>query len=210
MICSLNEIASMIKKAAVGSGFPVGLADSLAGSAVWLCERDADGVGAALDVITAGFRPGTVRETGGSLLQVSGVDVGRYGPSLFELIVAGDCERVEIVDPDAPLLLLGLAGVVSDASGTAFELSTEAGLSIIVSSGSITVPATFQDRVGRITITSAVEVRRDRRPDLTRRSGIEVDDRLWAAATTLAARTYVPATEASRLRGAGAGLDDND
>lgn len=38
----------------------------------------------------------------------------------------------------------------------------------------------------------------------------EVGQPLWQALEIWAARTYVPATEASRLAGAGAGLTDND
>lgn len=38
--------------------------------------------------------------------------------------------------------------------------------------------------------------------------GVAPED--WAVLKALAARTYVPATEESRLRGAGAGLRDND
>ena len=37
-----------------------------------------------------------------------------------------------------------------------------------------------------------------------------IDDGLWSTLEGFAARTYVPATEASRLKGAGAGLTDND
>jgi len=37
-----------------------------------------------------------------------------------------------------------------------------------------------------------------------------VKDRLWARLQKLAARTYVPASQASRATGAGAGLTDND
>lgn len=37
-----------------------------------------------------------------------------------------------------------------------------------------------------------------------------VDPKLWERLQAHAARTYVPATEASRLKGAGAGLSDND
>ena len=39
--------------------------------------------------------------------------------------------------------------------------------------------------------------------------GVEVDERWWTAARRLAARTYVPASDDSRRRGAGAGLLDN-
>ena len=39
---------------------------------------------------------------------------------------------------------------------------------------------------------------------------VDLDDRYFAAWGALAAKTYVPETEASRLAGAGAGLTDND
>lgn len=43
-----------------------------------------------------------------------------------------------------------------------------------------------------------------------RRGPMEVDASLWTAFDRLAQKTYVPATEASRASGAGAGLSDND
>lgn len=39
---------------------------------------------------------------------------------------------------------------------------------------------------------------------------IEISDKIWSVLSEYAAKTYVPATEASRLAGAGAGLTDND
>lgn len=48
-------------------------------------------------------------------------------------------------------------------------------------------------------------------PDATAEpSGIEAPDEIWRDLGRLAARTYVPASETSRLMGAGAGLSDND
>jgi hypothetical protein len=37
-----------------------------------------------------------------------------------------------------------------------------------------------------------------------------MNEEIWEALGRFAHRTYVPATEASRLKGAGAGLTDND
>ena len=45
-------------------------------------------------------------------------------------------------------------------------------------------------------------------PRSAERVQVSPDD--WAVLKGLAQRTYVPATDESRLRGAGAGLDDND
>lgn len=42
------------------------------------------------------------------------------------------------------------------------------------------------------------------------RQRIAMDPTLWAHLNKLAAKTYVPASDASRLSGAGAGLSDND
>lgn len=39
---------------------------------------------------------------------------------------------------------------------------------------------------------------------------VDIDDEIWEALGAFAHRTYVPASEASRLKGAGAGLTDND
>jgi len=39
---------------------------------------------------------------------------------------------------------------------------------------------------------------------------VDVDAEIWKALNAFAKKTYVPATEASRLSGAGAGLTDND
>ena len=39
---------------------------------------------------------------------------------------------------------------------------------------------------------------------------VDIEDEIWEGLSTFAHRTYVPASEASRLKGAGAGLTDND
>jgi hypothetical protein len=44
----------------------------------------------------------------------------------------------------------------------------------------------------------------------TRYDPVETSDFGWDRITELARRTYVPASDQSRLRGAGAGLTDND
>jgi len=39
---------------------------------------------------------------------------------------------------------------------------------------------------------------------------VDIADEIWEALSAFAHRTYVPASESSRLKGAGAGLTDND
>ncbi len=59
-------------------------------------------------------------------------------------------------------------------------------------------------------VDGAVIVEADGAPDAAKPGPVDVPAGDWAVWETLAAKTYVPETEASRLAGAGAGLTDND
>lgn len=210
MICSHNEVGAVLRKAAIGSGFPVGVADDLAAAGLWLCARHLDGVGAVLDAVAQGFAPEPGCEAPSAIMHVTDAGVGRSGASSFELLVAGDVDLVIVDRCDAPLMLLGLAGRVATAIHTAFELSVE-GRPPIVVSGSMT---TFDDLALepgdsiRIEMADAADTSPTAEPAPIAR--VEVDDQEWAAVTALAARTYVAATEESRRRGAGAPPGNDD
>lgn len=212
MICSLNEIGSTLRKAAVGSGYPVGLAADIAAAGVWLCARDLDGVDAVLASIGSGFESDTDWAPDGTVLQVGDASISRFGTSFLELLAAKEVERVVVERADSPLLLVGLAGVVAGASQTRFELSVGTGLTVVVS------PRTVHPTVGVVGLESGpiTIVEFDERGDgettepFPTVHGVEVSEHQLAVAMKLAARTYVPATEASRMSGAGAGLSDND
>ena len=55
MIFSLNETKDLLKKAAIGTGLPVGLAEDASQAGAWLIGQDQDGVGAVLMAIKEGF-----------------------------------------------------------------------------------------------------------------------------------------------------------
>jgi hypothetical protein len=212
VICSLNEIGSTLRKAAVGSGYPVGLAADIAAAGVWLCARDLDGVDAVLSSIGSGFESDTDWEPDGMFLQVGDASIGRSGTSFLELLVAKEIDRVVVERADSPLLLVGLAGVVAGASETRVELSVGSGLTVVVS------PRTVHSTEGVVGIESGpiniVEIDERGNGEATEPlptiHGVEVSEQQLAVAMELAARTYVPATEVSRMSGAGAGLSDND
>ncbi len=204
MICSRNEIGAVLEKAAIGSGFPVGLADDLAAAGVWLCTRRLDGVGAVLDAIATDFEHELDWDLGSAALHLTDVAVGRCGSSPFELLVAKDVELVIVERSDAPLLLLGLAGIVAEATETAFALSAGVDAPIIVISQSMMLVDDLAlgctDSI-RITLADPSDNRPTRRRPPT--DGVGVDERRWGVATELASRTYVPASDESRRRGAG-------
>ena len=148
----------MLRKAALGSGFPIGLADVISSAGVWLCVRDLDGIGAAL----------------------------------------------EALDADSIMLLAGVAGVGATNSGVAFALIFD-DASIIIDSQPL--------EASELPISERLEIEitepRGQRFQ-PRRGAVTVDVDRWETICELAARIYVPATDESRLSGAGAGLTDND
>ena len=212
MICSANEIGATLKKAAVGSGFPVGLANDVAAAGVWRSTRGLDGVEAVLAGIGQGFVPDFGWDADGPVIHLSDAAIGRCGVSLFELLATGEIEVVVVEDADSPLLLIGLAGVVARATGVRFELSVGTGPPISVTASAVRSREELGGSLsGRsIRIVAADGVGGEAPPDDAPILGIEVAEPQWALATELAARTYVPATDVSRRAGAGALLDDND
>ncbi len=185
MICSINEIRAMLRRAAMGAGFPAGLADAIAAAGVWLCAHEMDGVGAVLDALEDGYDHDVAMARDGNTLTFSNARIGRCGSSAFELIAAGSADRVIVTAPDSALLLRGMAGISSDDERS-FVLSTGVD--------------------GQVEIVASAPAVEAIRP-LT---AVDVDERRWAEAGVLAARILVPATDESRSSGAGAGLTDND
>jgi len=216
MICSRNEVAVMLRKAAIGSGFPVGVADDLAAAGGWLCARRLEGFGAVMDAIATEFGPESDWWSENTTVHMTDTSVARFGSSPFELLVAKDIEQVVLHRPDAPLLLVGLAGIVAQANETTFALSVGVDSPIIVSSESVmwgdalSLDCVENIDITEVHLTEVDQVGDESAPSPSPPRAVEVDERQWAVATELASRTYVPATEESRVRGAGAGLGDND
>ena len=193
MICSANEIEAALRKAAVGAGYPTGLAISMAEAGLWLCRHGADGLNAVLATTHGGAAcAGFTLEISGHTHTIRCAVAGLCGPSVFEMLVTGQAERIVLDGVDSPTLLAGFAGTIGAATGSSFEFSSDPHQA---------APTT------RIEIRWSPTPRYD--PPVTRH-GIEVDPAMWAAVNELAARTYVPATDESRRQGAGAGLTDND
>lgn len=173
MKCSHNELASLIKKAAMGKGVPEGLAKETAFAALCLTDQKAE---TALAGLTS--------EHGWSVV--------KNGPMFFDRafmdLSSGQTDQIdETLDHvDCPDLLKGMA----HAAAINYGLATN-----IVTNGNIT---TIQMRLGEPSLPP------------THSGAIEVPFDVYQALNALAEKTYVPATAASRLKGAGAGLTDND
>jgi len=206
MILSLNEIEGGLRKAAIGAGLPVGLAEDAGRAAARLTAAGFDGVGVVLLGLAGDTGPIRPKIKDG-LAMIAGANPVAGGVAAIDLVAAGVVDRAQVVAA-WPLLLAGLAQVAAQEQGQVFALSFgDAGKGFVSKRGI--------DMAGRITAGSCdVTIRR-----AAAGSGIaapvtvttgNVDAAVWQQVGALAARTYVAATDASRLSGAGAGLTDND
>lgn len=212
MHVSLNEVRTTARKAAIGAGVPVGVADEIAAAADWLCAASLDGVGAVLAGLdTLPDRAAQPeRERPGDGTALTAAPVVRRGPSLIDLLLVEAVDgRLVLLDVDAPLLLIGLAGQALERGATrglAMTL-TGAGFEGTVTSGIMTssgeVPAALDRAV--VVLSQNTPADASRRVD-----GAEVDPDAWRRLAALAARTTVPADPTSRAHGAGAGDIDNE
>ncbi len=216
MICSLNEIDVMGKRAARGAGYSWGLAEEAGKAVRWLSAFGLPGPESLANL----------------LLGKDGVNYDDFAPvwsdapwrapaGLLCPLVAGPalCDRAAEIAAGKeftlettalPLLLAPFAAGVAKLIRKPVLLSwdsVEIGFSAAEASipdicETLTVPTT-NSVVCKLAATGIDAV-----PG--RSTSREVDLGTWKALGEFAGRTFAPATEASRLTGAGAGLHDND
>ena len=124
-----------------------------------------------------------------------------------EAVIAGAPQRWDAVAQ--PLLTLAFAGQAAAALGSSLAMEWDAFQAVCTPDGLV-----LTDARGLAATRSAVEVRFCDAPPRGSLSpspdARAVAPEAWEALLRLAHRTYVPATEAARLKGAGAGLLDRD
>jgi len=205
MSYSLNEVEATTKKAARGAGFEWGLAEEAGRAARWLCANGLGGCGKLAEYLAGNrcFPPddleGSWRSNQGDLCPL------QTGAALSDLALEIAKKPVSISNVAVPAILLPFAawaalatelnmtlkidGITATTDGVTLCLSGEIparAVSVVVSSGG--------------TIFAAV-------PRFER---AEPRAESWRVLSEFAHKTYAPATEESRLLGAGAGLSDND
>lgn len=181
MIVSRNEIHGVVRKAALGAGLSAGTADDLANATSWMEARGLGGLTLALDDI----------QNGGKQAQA-------YA-SICDRIAAGEGH---VQSERAGQLLIGFAA----DGAAAYDL------------GFVIEWTTRQVEVGKHGYkqtgggpTGPAMVRAGAQPKATPKlDEIVIERDVWTRANKMAAAYYVPATDASRLGGAGAGVNDND
>ena len=132
------------------------------------------------------------------------------GPSAIDILVGDDSvDEALLLNVDSPLLIIGLVGGAAQSYNLEMTIGFENGSKVSLVAGDLVmtgpVPAAGTEAV--VTIGKTVD-KTPTKSVTTRR--ILVGEEIWHEAHVLAARTYVPSTEASHARGAGAGMLDND
>lgn len=216
MTFSLNEIEAMAKRAARGAGYHWGHAEEAGKAVRWLAEHDLPGPELLADLLMANSGR---RYDEAAPHAVSGL--WRAGQGDLCPLLAGPalCDRADELAEDGvfrleaagyPLLLAPYAAFMAQATGFTVSLSWD-GVELVVSSHGIAVDG---DPEG-VAIPRARHVTccKSTKPEPTQSSpatGRAVAAATWTSLGEFAQRTFAPATEASRLAGAGAGLTDND
>lgn len=217
----LYEIESLAKRAARGAGLDWGLAEEAGKALRWLLQRELPGPTLFVDLLTA-----QDKQPYADLAPL--VDVNPWhapggclsplltGPALSDRakVLAAD-GGIKLAKTAAPLLLAPYLANVAKHTGKAVVLTWQ-GVEIMLTASETAVTG----EMDQVTVETAprVEIRTDHSsvlPDhLPRCKTVErchdLDDEVRTCLEAFAQRTYAPATDASRLAGAGAGLSDND
>lgn len=214
---SLNEIEAMGKRAARGAGLSWGLAEEAGKAARWLTVRGYPGVEQLADILTRNDKQNYPELAPVDVDGIWQAPVGRLCPLITG---AALCDRaaeiadgrvIELGETAQPLLLAPYVAGAVKLTGVAMSIGwddmvmtlTPEGVALDGNQNALTAKSTdnlccrhVEQPGAPITLVNAPPV--------------AIDDATWSRLAAFAQRTFAPATEASRLSGAGAGLSDNN
>ena len=201
---SQNELKSVFYRMLVGAKFDVGTAEDIA-------KAGAFGAALGLPVYAALLEGLAVDDAAG---HIDNQRFERAGPADFHwMLQALDLLQADMVShchaPAGPLDWLA----VPLLAGMAPELSISAsvqGDKFYLSEGQIYRLPPSEAEAGNTDLSISIAQDTGALPPPLATGPITIAEDIWAELDVLAAHSYVPATEASRLSGAGAGLSDND
>ncbi len=231
MRVSLSEVETTVRKASVGVGLPLGLAEDAGRAAAWAAlvgVGDPAVFAAALEDLDTGRSVGADADQARAGHLAPGAATGPLsallaGPTACDaLLSAADATVVTLSAVDHPAVVLfevleardGLAGELRvgwhDPGGAAIEI-VRRGDGMIDGLANRSSLAGLGPADMRLALTDgqvpphAAPVR----PDVLA-EGVAVDDASWRCIAAFAARLLVEGTEASRVSGAGAGVVEVD
>ena len=191
MTPSLNEIFATGRKAARGVGLSWGLADEAGRATAWLWQHGLDGPAALAHLLDQ-------HEAGCNTAHCP-LHMGT------KICDAATTQSVRLADLHSPILLLSFAAELAKITDKAYSLTFGNGVYSASPDGMYC--ETADDSPRATAILQPADPKGLKLESAPRRP---VNSELWRRLGLYEHRTYAPATEASRLAGAGAGLSDND
>ncbi|WP_372885200.1 DUF3726 domain-containing protein [Shimia sp.] len=194
MSFALNEVEATAKKAARGAGHPWGLAEEAGKATRWLCAQGLDGVAILSTALS--------RDPSAAACPLA------EGAALSDRAAALAGQETLLAEVAAPAMVLPFAALVARQTGQCVTVECK-GAWATTDGRRLRLSATFPAAPAPLRLLCGGDpgALDDLRPMATRATP---DDVAWQTLERLAHRTYAPATEESRMRGAGAGLSDND
>lgn len=213
---SLNEIEAMGKRAGKGAGLHWGYAEEAGKAARWLAQKDLPGpelLAACLDefdsVSYSDLAPSSINDIWRNNLKIHCPLI--TGPILCDYANGLTSNPIiEYRSISYPLLLAPYLSVVSTIIGETIKLSWE-DIQIYVSQANCQIDGQCDAlTIARADYATCQVSKFSEFGIAQNQKGRVIDSEIWAKLSTFSYRTYAPATEASRLSGAGAGVSDND
>jgi len=202
---SLGEVEAAARKAARGAGYSWGLAEDAGFAVRWLEARGLGGCAALVEtlrIVDGRFKEFAPRSDWTS-------SSGQLCPIMVGAALSDRCDKEASLGPIlAPLLLMPVVAFWASKHGQPKVLEVASGRAL-VDLDKVGIDTAFDDEASIVRIhTGPIDDADFHVAKLQTRS--IVSDETWQQLDHFAAKTYAPATEASRLKGAGAGLTDND
>lgn len=228
---SLNEIEVSVRKAAIGAGLPYGIANETGRAAEWLATAGLPALAICAEALEATAEKktavGSGTDTGAGWTLAPGSDKPlcpcHAGVVAADLLNAGST-TIRLVSVGSPVLVVALLAAVAQAPSVSVALgngaeearvlvaaptvSLLAGPDLVAWTGPADLTIELSDPDATV---SALRVYADPAARETAfASGVPHEPEASDIIARLVARTLVPASEASRERGAGAGRIDSD
>jgi hypothetical protein len=217
MMHSLNEIELLVRKATRGCGLPWGVADEAGKAIRWLHALGLDGISALASVLESYDHQNLIDLSPQHLDGVWQAPAGVLSPLMVGASLC-DCmdtfllQQVKTTRIAHPVLVAGFLGQTALDEDRSVRISW-AGVQLELHRNELAITGNHE----HLGLSICEELACRRAPISNEASSIapligsvSVNEGNWEILEEYAHHTYVPATEASRLAGAGAGLNDND
>ncbi|KIC35588.1 DUF3726 domain-containing protein [Leisingera sp. ANG-M7] len=209
MSYSLNEVEATAKRAARGAGYSWGLAEEAAKATRWLSAQGLDGSAVLAGLLEAGHAadlsahaPQSLQgewQAGAPLCPLA------TGAALSDCAAGLKQAPLVLGSVTQPAMILPFAALAARQLGACIAVEAE-GIQAVTDGFQLQCEGELPDAADRLTVRAEGTVARPNRSH----TRAEPAEAAWAVLNRFAHKTYAPATEESRLLGAGAGLSDND